>query len=60
VLTRIWRSSSSQRSSSLASSASVALLLYTSGTTGVPKGVLLGHGGLAYCARLPTELLGWQ
>src|SRR5215469_8522794 len=34
-----------------------AVILYTSGTTGTPKGAQLTHGGLARNARLTTETL---
>ena len=34
----------------------VAALLYTTGTTGDPKGVMLTHAGLMHIARLATEL----
>ena len=38
----------------------IAVLIYTSGTTAEPKGVLLSHGNLTYCSRagyrLYTEL----
>ena len=36
----------------------VAALLYTTGTTGDPKGVMLTHAGLMFIARLATELRG--
>jgi acyl-CoA synthetase (AMP-forming)/AMP-acid ligase II len=36
----------------------VAALLYTTGTTGDPKGVMLTHAGLMHIARLATELRG--
>jgi acyl-CoA synthetase (AMP-forming)/AMP-acid ligase II len=34
----------------------VAALLYTTGTTGDPKGVMLTHAGLMHIARLATDL----
>ena len=37
-----------------------AVLVYTSGTTGVPKGAQLTHGGLADAARVSVELVGTQ
>jgi len=36
----------------------VAALLYTTGTTGEPKGVMLTHAGFMHIARLATELRG--
>jgi acyl-CoA synthetase (AMP-forming)/AMP-acid ligase II len=36
----------------------VAALLYTTGTTGDPKGVMLTHAGLMFIARLAGELRG--
>ena len=36
----------------------VALLLYTSGTTGVPKGVMLTNAGMAYTGRIGSEMWG--
>jgi len=38
--------------------ARVAALLYTTGTTGEPKGVMLTHRGFMHIARLATELRG--
>ncbi len=34
----------------------VAVLLYTTGTTGDPKGVMLSHGNLLYAAQASSEL----
>jgi fatty-acyl-CoA synthase len=34
-----------------------ALLVYTSGTTGQPKGALLSHRGLVHCSRIQREHL---
>jgi acyl-CoA synthetase (AMP-forming)/AMP-acid ligase II len=36
----------------------VADIMYTSGTTGRPKGVLVRHGGLSTTSRVPTAWLG--
>ncbi len=36
----------------------VALLLYTSGTTGVPKGVMLTNGGMSFTGRIGAETWG--
>ena len=36
----------------------VADIMYTSGTTGRPKGVLVRHGGLSTTARVPSDWLG--
>lgn len=33
----------------------VAALIFTSGTTGTPKGVMVGHGALAHFARVSAE-----
>ena len=42
------------------SEASVATLFYTSGTTGVPKGVMLTHANVLYHALRTRETLGWK
>lgn len=38
----------------------VALLLYTSGTTGKPKGAMITHANVAIQAQLLEEAWGWQ
>lgn len=40
--------------------ATLASMIFTSGTTGKPKGVLLGHSGLLHNARCGMESLGFQ
>ena len=37
--------------------ATPAMLMYTSGTTGVPKGALLSHGNMLHAGRTVTESL---
>ncbi len=42
------------------SNADLAAMLYTSGTTGKPKGAMITHGNLATNARALFETWGWQ
>lgn len=46
------RHSHRRRASHIPNSDEIALLLYTSGTTGVPKGAMLTHRNLLYTAKL--------
>jgi fatty acid CoA ligase FadD36 len=41
------------------SDGTTALIMYTSGTTGPPKGVLLSHGAIAACLDGLAEAWGW-
>ena len=38
----------------------VGAVLYTSGTTGTPRGVMLSHGGLIFAARAAAEIRSFQ
>ncbi len=55
-----WRDAASPEDSGLAPAPDGPLLiLYTSGTTGLPKGAVLSHGNLSYLARMAQELWGF-